>query len=412
VQDDLTHDRPTHDDGANTPPLGKAGVLMVDDRPDNLLALEAILQPLELRLVRAASGEEALKRLLNDEFAVILLDVQMPGMDGFETATHIKQRERTKDIPIIFLTAISREVQHQLRGYDAGAVDYLAKPFEPEVLRAKVAVFVELWAKNQLLQRQSELLELRLQERDRAQEALARQAMELERSNAELEQFAHVVSHDLQEPLHTLSGFLELLSDQYADGLDEDGQLYVQRAMSGADRMRTLVRDLLEYARVSTSAQAFGTIDMQAAVDRVLADLHDEIEAADATVTAKGLPTLQGDPFQLPQLLHNLIENALKFRTEGKAATVTITCEPDEDGWLFAVGDNGIGIDARYGIHIFTIFQRLHGRDEYPGTGVGLAISKKIVERHGGRIWVDSTPGEGATFYFTLPARPAVVHSP
>jgi CheY-like chemotaxis protein len=277
--------------------LGKAGVLMVDDRPDNLLALEAILQPLELRLVRAASGEEALKRLLNDEFAVILLDVQMPGMDGFETAAHIKQRDRTSGIPIIFLTAISREVQHQLRGYDAGAVDYLAKPFEPEVLRAKVAVFVDLWAKNQLLQRQSELLELRLQERDRAQEALARQAMELERSNAELEQFAHVVSHDLQEPLHTLSGFLELLSEQHVKVLDEDGQLYVERAMAGADRMRQLVRDLLEYARVSTSVQPFGTVDMQAAVDGVLADLHDEIETVGATVTAEDLPTVQGDRF-------------------------------------------------------------------------------------------------------------------
>ncbi|MEY2475498.1 MAG: hypothetical protein QOG87_813 [Actinomycetota bacterium] len=404
MQDDLTDDR---DDSLA---LGKAGVLMVDDRPDNLLALEAILQPLDLRLVRASSGEEALKRLLNDEFAVILLDVQMPGMDGFETAAHIKQRDRTSGIPIIFLTAISREVQHQLRGYDAGAVDYLAKPFEPEVLRAKVAVFVDLWAKNQLLQRQSELLELRLQERDRAQEALARQAMELERSNAELEQFAHVVSHDLQEPLHTLSGFLELLSDQHVKGLDEDGQLYVQRAMGGADRMRQLVRDLLEYARVTTSAQPFGTVDMQAAVDSVLADLHDEIEVAGATITADGLPTVQGDRFQLPQLLHNLVENALKFRSDG-APTVAITCERQGDEWEFAVRDNGIGIDARYGIHIFTIFQRLHARDDYAGTGVGLAISKKIVERHGGRIWVDSTPGAGATFFFTLPARFVVVHS-
>ena len=401
-------------DGLNpdpaTPSLGKAAVLMVDDRPDNLLALEALLQPLELRLVRASSGEEALKRLLGDEFAVILLDVQMPGMDGFETAAHIKQRERTKDVPIIFLTAISREVQHQLRGYDAGAVDYLAKPFEPEVLRAKVAVFVDLWAKNQLLQRQSELLELRLRERDQAQEALARQAMELERSNAELEQFAHVVSHDLQEPLHTLSGFLELLAEQHTDQLDDDGRLYVQRARSGADRMRGLVRDLLEYARVSTRSQPFGTVDMQAACDEVINDLHEEIEAAGATVKAQDLPTVNGDRFQMAQLLRNLLENAVKFRGE-QAPVVDVTCERDDDEWLFAVADNGIGIDPRYGIHVFTIFQRLHGRDDYAGTGVGLAICKKIVERHGGRIWVDSTPNGGATFFFTLPARLSVVHS-
>jgi two-component system, sensor histidine kinase and response regulator len=397
------------DDQTNaTSPAARAGVLMVDDRPDNLLALEAILQPLELHLVRASSGEEALKHLLNEDFAVILLDVQMPGMDGFETAAHIKQRDRTRDIPIIFLTAISREVQHQLRGYDAGAVDYLAKPFEPEVLRAKVAVFVDLWAKNQLLQRQSELLEQRLQERDRAQEALAAQAIELERSNAELEQFAHVVSHDLQEPLHSLAGFLELLADQHADQLDDDGKLYIERAMSGADRMRQLVRDLLEYARVSTRNQPFGQVDMARLVDEILADLHDDLEGL--TVRVGELPTVEGDAFQLSQLIRNLTENAVKFRSE-RPAELIIGAERRGDEWLFSFEDRGIGIDPRFAIHVFTIFQRLHGRDEYAGTGVGLAISKKIVERHQGRIWVESEPGDGATFFFTLPARPTVVHS-
>jgi two-component system sensor histidine kinase/response regulator len=382
--------------------LTPAGVLMVDDRPDNLLALEAILQPLQLRLVRAASGEEALKRLLNDEFAVILLDVQMPGMDGFETAEHIKTRDKTRDIPIIFLTAISREVHHQLRGYDAGAVDYLAKPFEPDVLRAKVAVFVDLWAKNQLLQRQSELLELRLRERDRAQDALARQAMELERSNAELEQFAHVASHDLQEPLHTLSGFLELLDDQYSSLLDDEGRMFVARARAGTDRMRRLVLDLLDYARVSTTGQEFETVDTQAVLDGVLDELAPVIAKADATVEAAGLPVLEGDRFQLAQLFKNLVDNALKFRS-GAAPVVRVLAQRREGEWLFRVSDNGLGIDERYTIHVFTIFQRLHNREEYSGTGVGLAISKKIVERHGGRIWVESQIGVGSTFCFTLP---------
>jgi signal transduction histidine kinase len=405
VQDELTGEQT--DQAA---PAAHAGVLMVDDRPDNLLALEAILQPLELHLVRASSGEDALKSLLHEDFAVILLDVQMPGMDGFETAAHIKQRERTRDIPIIFLTAISREVQHQLRGYDAGAVDYLAKPFEPEVLRAKVAVFVDLWAKNQLLQHQSELLKQRLEERDRAQRALAEQAVELERSNAELEQFAHVVSHDLQEPLHTLSGFLELLEEQYADALDADGRLYVERAMSGAQRMRQLVLDLLEYARVSTRTHAFANVDMQHVADEVIAELHDELDAAGAAVHADGLPTVQGDAFQLTQLVHNLVDNAVKFRSE-RPLELTVAAERNDDGWLFTVRDNGIGIDPRYAIHVFTIFQRLHGRDEYGGTGVGLAISKKIVERHHGRIWVESEQGSGATFRFTIPAGRSVVQS-
>ena len=170
----------------------KVSILLVDDRPENLLALEAALEPLGQDLVTANSGEEALRLLLREEFAVILLDVQMPGMDGFETAIQIKQREKTEDIPIIFLTAISREPHHALRGYSTGAVDYVSKPFDPWVLRAKVAVFVDLYEKSSLLKRQKELLGQRLDERIRAEQALAEKAQELERSNADLQQFAYV----------------------------------------------------------------------------------------------------------------------------------------------------------------------------------------------------------------------------
>jgi len=382
---------------------GGAAILMVDDRPDNLLALEAILKPLGCRLVRAHSGEEALKRLLHEDFAVILLDVQMPGMDGFETAAHIKNRDRTRHIPIIFLTAISREVHHQLRGYDAGAVDYLAKPFEPSVLRAKVAVFVELYEKSRLLEKQSALLEERLAERDRAQHALARQATELERSNAELEQFAHVVSHDLQEPLHTVTGFLDLLAQGHADQLDAEGRLCVEKARGGADQMRQLVRDLLEYARVSTQAHPFEDVDTRVVVDQALGQLDGAVAEAGAEIAIGTLPTVRGDAFQLTQLFENLVDNALKFRGDERLA-IRIDAAARDGEWLFSVQDNGMGIDPRYAIHVFTIFQRLHGRDEYRGTGIGLAICRKVVERHGGRIWLESDVGKGCTVHFTLPA--------
>ena len=183
----------------------KASILLVDDRPENLLALEAALEPLDQNLVKADSGEEALRLLLRQEFAVILLDVQMPGMDGFDTAIQIKERDKTKDIPIIFLTAISREPHHALRGYSTGAVDYMAKPFDPWVLRAKVAVFVDLYEKSSLLKKQKELLAQRLEERYRAEQALEEKAKELERSNADLQQFAYFASHDLQETLRVMN---------------------------------------------------------------------------------------------------------------------------------------------------------------------------------------------------------------
>lgn len=243
-----------------------------------------------------------------------------------------------------------------------------------------------------------------------ARSQLEVQAEDLRRSNAELEQFAHVVSHDLQEPLHSLAGFLELLSEESGASLDDTGQLYLQRAQSGVDRVRQLLRDLLEYARVTTHGQPFGQVDMQRVVDEVLAELDDELHETGAVVTATDLPTVKGDAFQLTQLMRNLLENAIKFRSESPPSVV-VTADRGEGEWLFSVGDNGIGIDPRYAIHVFTIFQRLHGRDEFAGTGVGLAISKKIVERHQGRIWVESKPEGGATFFFTLADTLAVVHS-
>ena len=193
-------------------------VLLVDDRPDNLLALRAVLEPLAVDLVEAGSGEEALRHLLAGEFALIVLDVQMPVLDGFETARLIRGRERTRYVPIIFLTAISGEPEHYLRGYQSGAVDYVYKPFEPEILRAKVSVFVELWARGATIEAQRQELAGKLAELDEAHAVLAAQAVELERSNAALERFAEVVSVELREPLHTGAGLLDLLDDRHAAG--------------------------------------------------------------------------------------------------------------------------------------------------------------------------------------------------
>ena len=380
----------------------KASLLLVDDRPENLLALEAALEPLDLNLVKANSGEEALRMLLKQEFAAILLDVQMPGLDGFDTATQIKQRDKTKDIPIIFLTAISREPHHALRGYSTGAVDYLSKPFDPWVLRAKVAVFVDLFEKNSLLKKQKELLAVRLEERERAEQALAEKAQELERSNADLQQFAYVASHDLQEPLRVMNGYLALLKDSYQDSGTRDESLQIiSRIENATSRMDTLIQDLLDFARVDTQKEPFQPANTNEVVDYALGNLEVAIKESDAIVKFSDLPTVNADQGQLVQLFQNLIGNAIKFRGDTRPE-IEVGAESQSDQVLFWVKDNGIGIDPANVDRIFTIFERLNPMDRYPGSGIGLSVCKKIVERHDGQIWAESSPDGGTTIFFTI----------
>ncbi len=241
-------------------------------------------------------------------------------------------------------------------------------------------------------------------DRKRVEEQLRQTAADLESSNAELEQFAYVASHDLQEPLRMVASYTQMLARRYQGKLDADADEFIEYAVDGARRMQALINDLLAYSRVGTRRRAFEPTDTGAVVDQVIADLNVAIGEEGATVTRGPLPLVMGDPVQLGQLFQNLISNAIKFRGE-RPPEVRITAERDDDTWRFAVADNGIGIDADYADRIFVIFQRLHTRSEYPGTGIGLAICKKIVERHGGRIWVDGRPGKGTTFHLTISAR-------
>ena len=242
----------------------------------------------------------------------------------------------------------------------------------------------------------------RVVERSRGRDELAERAVALERSNAELAQFAYIASHDLQEPLRMVTGYLQLLERRFGDRLDTDAHEFIDFAVDGAKRMQELIEDLLAYSRVGQKAIEREEVDAAAVLRRVLSDLAASIEETNATVTHDELPRISVDVVQFGQLLQNLLSNAVKFRGDDRPA-VHVGTRRDDAEWIFEVRDNGIGIDPGLRDRIFAVFQRLHTRDEYPGTGIGLAIAQKIVERHGGRIWVDSEPGTGTTFSFSIP---------
>ena len=240
-------------------------------------------------------------------------------------------------------------------------------------------------------------------ERKRMEEELKKTMAELERSNAELERFAYVASHDLQEPLRMVSSYTQLLEKRYKDKLDADANDFINFAVDGAKRMQQLINDLLAYSRVGTRGKPFELTDCEAVFEAAVANLDMAIKENKAKMTHDPLPTVMADEGQLVQLFQNLIGNAIKFRGK-QPPRVHISAQPDKDKWVFSVKDNGIGIDPQYFERIFIIFQRLHS-EGYPGTGTGLSIIKRIVERHGGRIWIESQLGKGSTFYFTIPMK-------
>jgi signal transduction histidine kinase len=385
--------------------IGVPRVLLVDDRPDNLLALQAVLEPLGLDLVEAASGEEALRHLLAGEFALIILDVQMPVLDGFETARLIRGRERTRYVPIIFLTAISGEPEHYQRGYESGAVDYVYKPFEPEILRAKVSVFAELWSRGATIEAQSEELAGQLAELDAAHAVLAAQAVELERSNAALERFAEVVGVELREPLHTVVGLLDLLDDRHAASLSDEGRTLLARALAGTDRARSIVVSLLDYARASTGELQRDRLPLAEVLAEAEAEAGPLLAEAKGEVTGNGLPLVSGDRRQLVELLAQLLDNSVRFRG-ASPPVITVSAETVDGGVRVSVADNGPGVSETDLPRLFTAFARpapVAGASNGRGAGLGLALCRRIVERHGGMIWAERGADGGLIVRFELP---------
>jgi len=290
-----------------------------------------------------------------------------------------------------------------------GNLDYrIGKPGRDEIGALSFA-FNSMAAELQKVTASRDELDREIAERESAQKTLRNTLADLERSNKELEQFAYVASHDLQEPLRMISSYTQLLERRYGESLDQDARVFIGYAVDGANRMQRLIQDLLAYSRITTRGREPERVDTDAALDDALANLQAGVTETGASIVREGMPAVFADPSQLIQLFQNLIGNALKFRRPGEPPLIRVgAVHGSGEGRFvtFSVKDNGIGIDKKYYNRLFIIFQRLHGRHEYPGTGIGLALCKRIVERHGGKIWLESEPGSGTTMYFTLPVEP------
>lgn len=369
-------------------------ILVVDDLPGNLELVAGHLEQSGYRVVVAQGGDEALERALLVRPALVLLDVMMPGIDGFETCRRLKARDELRDVPVIFMSARA-EISDKLSGFATGAVDYVTKPVDSAELLARVDTHLAMAALRRQLAAQNVLLQREIASREEAQAAL-------QRSNAELEQLAYVASHDMQEPLRMIASYLQLIERRYADRLDADGHEFIGYAVDGAKRMQALINDMLAYSRVGTKGRAPAPVESATIMKIVREHLRLAIEEAGAEIELGELPRVHGDGAQLVQLLQNLVSNALKFRGPAPPR-IRVECSTDAQGWCFSVRDNGIGIAPEHVERIFGMFQRLHARSAYPGTGIGLALCKRIVERHGGRLWVEPADGGGSVFRFTLP---------
>ncbi len=383
-------------------PSSSSTVLIVDDTPANVRVLAEYLDGHGFNVTVAQDGEEGLERARYGRPDLVLLDAMMPGWDGFETCRRLKADPATSAIPVIFMTALS-DIGDKVRAYEAGGVDYITKPFHAEEVLARVNTHLSLRRMQCELQERNEALQREIRERQRAEQVLAERSRELARSNAELERMAYIASHDLQEPLRMVASYVQLLERRYAGQLDADAHEFIGFAVDGARRMQALIDDLLTLSRVDTKARPLQQLALGEALEAALRTLRITIEERGAQVAAGELPTVLGDSVQLTQVFQNLLSNAIKF-CQADPPRVAISAERDGALWRICVRDNGIGVPPEYRERIFGMFQRLHGRREYAGTGIGLAICQKIVERHGGSIRVEDAEGGGSAFIFTLQA--------
>lgn len=365
------------------PPIS---LLLVDDKAENLVALEELLRHPERQIVKARSGNDALRLLLKHEFAVVLLDVEMPDMDGYEVAQLMRSTERTRLIPIIFVTAGDRSEERTFRGYAAGAIDFLYKPINAHTLESKVAVFIELYCKTRELAAANAKLE--------------RTTAALRDKIADLESVSHTLSHDLRAPLRSIRAFGQVLAESLDGKLDADQADALDRVVQASLRMSNMLDELFELLRLGAQDTPRSVVDVADVLAAVLDNLRDDIATSGVRVTHDRLPSVHAHRVLVGQILQNLLSNAIKFH-RGDQPAVHIGARRRLDAWELTVRDNGVGIQPADHERVFRMFERI--TREVAGTGVGLALTKRAVEKLGGQIWLESVPGEGTTFHFTIP---------
>lgn len=370
--------------------MGDKKVLIVDDNPDDREAFIRALKKVTettYRYVECADGMAGVDMIKDHEPDCVLLDYSLPGRNGLDIL-RIMQAEYPF-LPVIMLTGQGNEAV-AVQAIKAGAQNYLTKSdLSPNGLHLAINSAIEHCALNAKLTLQDEKI------RDREAQLIA--------SNLELERFAYVASHDLQEPMRMVASFTGLLKKKYADQFDDKGQQYMDIIIQSSERMQALIRDLLEYSRIESETSGFQDTNCTEILRVVKENIGETIKETDAIITADGLPVIYVNPVRLTRLLQNLIGNAIKYRDPIRSPEIHVGVSKRNGDWLFSVSDNGIGMKEEYLEQIFVIFKRLHTAETYQGTGIGLAVCKKIVDSFGGRIWADSKSGEGSTFYFTVP---------
>jgi two-component system sensor histidine kinase/response regulator len=370
-------------------------VLIVDDTPANLAVVVDSLEQLDVEVAVAQDGEEALARAEYLRPALILLDVVMPRIDGFELCRRLKSKDSTRDIPVIFMTSSGGEGD-KLKGFEVGAVDYLTKPLHIAEVRARVNAHLTLQRMRKELQVQNARLQREIRERVQAEE-------QLRESNHELEAFTYSASHDLRAPLRAISGYASMLTER-PEAMDECTRTTVDKILLAAQQMERLIRDLLNYARTGQREMLAEPVSLEPFLQEIESTFQTRIKEGGVQFQiVRPLAPLIGDPTLIKQILTNLVDNALTYRRRDGSPRVSVASTVVGDRTVLSVSDNGIGIAPEYHDKIFQVFQRLHAESEYAGTGIGLAIVAKAARAMGGTVRVSSKAGEGSTFQVSLP---------